>query len=214
MKITPEERLLKIIEGPVPSAGKQTKGALKSEFDLVSLEKKIKNLFFDKNNLNNLDLGKVNRAIAVVCAVFTIFWIFSFAREDFAFKERLEAIKAGAGLSVYKPENSRPMGVNIEGLMAGAAKRNIFKSSSQGNEAEALPGQTPKQQAPAQAGTPGDIKLVGIIWADNPQAMLENTKEQKTFLVNAGDNIGDLKVKKILSDKIIIGKGDQEWELR
>jgi hypothetical protein len=44
--------------------------------------------------------------------------------------------------------------------------------------------------------------------------MLEDAKEQKTYLVSPGDNIGDLKVKKILADKIIISKGGHEWELR
>ena len=216
-RTTPEERLLKIIEGtvhppvlvPLPKGGQ-----LKSAFNFERLKEKIKNFYSDKNNFNNLDLGKVNKAIAGVCAVFTIFWIFNFAREDFAFKERLEKIKIGAAGLLYKEQNSPSMNVNIGELIANAAKRNIFKLSAQGNEAEALLGQTPKQQSFAEAGRPSNVKLVGIIWTDNPQAMLEDTKEQKTYLVNAGDNIGDLKVKKVFSDKIILSKGAQEWELR
>ena len=220
-KITPEERLLKIIEGtvnPPPLALSAKGGELKFNLKTLNgyLEEKIKDLFSGKSNFNNLDLGKVNKAIAGVCAVFTIFWIFNFAREDFAFKERLEKIKIGAAAAVplYKEENGPSMGANITELMASAAKRNIFTLSSGSNGAEVLSGQTPKQQPSAEAGIPGGIKLVGIIWTDNPQAMLEDAKEQKTYLVSPGDNIGDLKVKKILADKIVIGKGAQEWELR
>jgi hypothetical protein len=217
---TPEERLLKIIEGTVnpapPSLALSAKGGgSKFKFDFGRLEEKVKNLFSDKSSLNNLDLGKVNKAIAGVCVVFTIFWIFNFAREDFVFKERLEKIKIGAAGSTYKEENGPSMYVRIGELMANAAKRNIFKWPSQGNEAvQVSTGPTLKQKASAVAGTSGGIKLVGIIWTDNPQAMLEDAKEQKTYLVSAGDNIGDLKIKKILSDKIIVSKGGQEWALR
>ena len=214
---TPEERLLKIIEGTVnpPPLALSTKGGeSKFKFDFGHLDEKIKNLFSDKSNFNNLDFGNVNKAIAGVCVVFTIFWIFNFAREDFVFKERLEKIKIGAAESIYKEENGPSMDANIGELMVSAAKRNIFKWPSQGNEAPVLTAQTPKQKAPAEVGIPGDIKLVGIIWTDNPQAMLEGSKEQKTYLVSAGDNIGGLKIKKILSDKIIVSKGEQEWALR
>ena len=217
---TPEERLLKIIEGTVnparPSLALSAKGGeSKFKFDFRHLEEKVKHLFSDKNSFNNLDLGNVNKAIAGVCVVFTIFWIFNFAREDFVLKERLEKIRIGAAGSLYKEENSLSMGANIGELMVSAAKRNIFKWPSQGNEAaQVSTGQTPKQKAPAEAGATGNIKLVGIIWTDNPQAMLEDAKEQKTYLVSAGDNIGDLKIKKILSDKIIVSKGGQEWALR
>ncbi len=152
--------------------------------------------------------------IACACVVFTIFWIFNFAREDAAFKERLEKIKAEAVGSVYKEENAPSMGANIGELMANVAKRNIFKLSSEENQAQVPISQTSRQRSTAGAGIPGDIKLVGIIWTDNPQAMMEDTKEQKTYLVSTGDNIGDLKIKKILSDKVIISKGEQEWELR
>jgi hypothetical protein len=221
-KITPEERLLKVIEGTVnPPAFAASVRGRELKFNLKALngylEEKIRNLYSGKNNFNNLDLGKANKVMAGVCVVFTVFWIFNFAREDFASKERLEKIKTGAAIAgpLYKEENSPSMGANIGELMANAAKRNIFKWASQGNgTAQAATGQTLKQQPSAEAGIPGGIKLVGIIWTDNPQAMLENAKEQKTYLVSPGDNIGDLKVKKIFADKIIVSKGAQEWELR
>jgi hypothetical protein len=224
-KITPEERLLKIIEGTVsPSpalparGGEISGGGLKFNLKALNdyLEKKIKNFHFDKNSLKNLDLGKANKIIAGVCVVFTVFWILNFAHEDFTSKERLEKIKIGAAVAgpIYKEENSLSRGANITELMAGATKRNIFTLSPQAKGAEVLPGQTPKGHPSAEAGIPGGIKLVGIIWTDNPQAMLEDAKEQKTYLVSLGDNIGDLKVKKIFADKIIMSKGAQEWELR
>ena len=71
-KITPEERLLKIIEGtvnPPPLAVSARARELKFNWKALNgyLEEKIKNLYSDKSNFNNLDLGKVNKAIAWVC---------------------------------------------------------------------------------------------------------------------------------------------------
>ncbi len=59
-----------------------------------------------------------------------------------------------------------------------------------------------------------NLKLVGIIWSDKPQAIIENTVENKTLLLNIGDQMDKVKIMKIYQDKVILGADGQEWELR
>jgi type II secretory pathway component PulC len=75
----------------------------------------------------------------------------------------------------------------------------------------------PKQevvQTQALEQAVSNYKLVGIIWSDTPQAMIEDTKAGKTNLLNENEIMGDFKIKKIERDKVIITKDKMEWELR
>lgn len=210
--MTPEERLLKIIEGPVVPITKRASAKIKNSLDLNSLIEKIKKFHFDKDAFKNLDLGKVNKVLICICAIFTVLWLFDFVREGFAFRARFNKNKAEAALLTYNEETMPALDEPINSLVNGSAKRNIFTLTAQQNQAEAA-GPTIGQEAQDNSAL-GGVKLVGIIWSDNPQAMLEDTKESKTFLVSTGDTVGDMKVKQILANKVIIGKEGKEWELR
>jgi hypothetical protein len=58
------------------------------------------------------------------------------------------------------------------------------------------------------------LKLVGISWSDDPDAMIEDTKALRTFFIKRGQMIGDLKVQAIFKDKVILSYGTEEVELR
>jgi type II secretory pathway component PulC len=58
-----------------------------------------------------------------------------------------------------------------------------------------------------------DINLVGIITGDNPQAVIEDKKTQKTYYVNKGQFIGEVLVENILEGKIIVSYKGQRYEL-
>jgi len=58
-----------------------------------------------------------------------------------------------------------------------------------------------------------DISLVGIISGENPQAVIEDKKAQKTFYVNKGQFIGEMQVEDIQEGKIIINYAGQKYEL-
>ena len=95
----------------------------------------------------------------------------------------------------------------MDSLTAAMGARNVFTltPSSSGTSGGAT----------AKLGpTSTNVKLVGIIWSDHPQAMLEDTQEQKTYLLGPGEQIGDVTIKKILQDKVILGNHEREWELR
>jgi len=58
-----------------------------------------------------------------------------------------------------------------------------------------------------------DISLVGIISGENPQAVIEDKKTQKTYYVTKGQFIGEMQVEDIQEGKIIINYAGQKYEL-
>jgi type II secretory pathway component PulC len=58
-----------------------------------------------------------------------------------------------------------------------------------------------------------DINLVGIISGDNPQAVIEDKKAQKTYYVSKGQSIGELQIEDIQEGKIILNYSGQKYEL-
>jgi len=59
-----------------------------------------------------------------------------------------------------------------------------------------------------------DLRLVGISWSENPDAMIEDTKAMRTFFVKRGQMIRDFKVKAIFKDRVVLIYKDEEVELK
>jgi hypothetical protein len=59
-----------------------------------------------------------------------------------------------------------------------------------------------------------DLKLVGISMSDDPDAMVEDTKFQKTYFVKSGSMIGDLRVAEITKDKVVLKYNKELFELK
>lgn len=58
-----------------------------------------------------------------------------------------------------------------------------------------------------------DFVLMGIISGDNPQAVIENKKAQKTYYLNKGQFIDGFQVADIQEGKVILGYDGQKFEL-
>ena len=55
--------------------------------------------------------------------------------------------------------------------------------------------------------------LSGIIGGDQPQAIIEDKKEGKTFFLNVGDTLGDIRIIAIEEGKVIVAVGNEQAEL-
>jgi len=201
--ITPEEKLLNIIESPdinrnkiVPSRDK--KGLQKNK--VFAWTGKIN---FDKKIIKFFELRFANKALFVLCGVFTLLGVFDFVKLKINLNGRLNEIKIQT-VSAGKKEIPIMPEIDITGLLKDAAQRNIFSF---------IP---PKENAVSEYELPvrPEYKLVGIIWSDTPQAMLENPDAQKTYLLSEGEQIDKITVKKIFKNKIILASEEEEWELR
>lgn len=196
-KITPEERLLKIIENPSAEKIKAPSPPAKSGAAAIS-----------RGEISRyLSLETVNKAAMVVCAFVTIFAVYDYLmfRDGLARRYR----EVTTGITPYKP-GGRSVDMlrdNMSGLLEKYKQRNIFSFLPP-------PAEGPSAAASETSRQITNLKLVGVIWSDNPQAMIEDVKDKKTFLVGAGDRVGELTVDKILRDRVMIAKDGKEWELR
>lgn len=201
--ITPEERLLKIIENPGPQRRRTI--VRPGQVSAASFKSWLKYLRINKDILKQIDLKTVNKIVAAVCVVVTIFWIVDFFMVGASLKKRLEQIRTGTVSLAPEAPKIEDSQVNLGDVIVQSRRRNIFTL---------LPPQPPVSKGAEATLAAGTMKLVGIIWSDNPQAMIEDSREQKTFLVGAGENIGEFRIKTILRNKVILLKGDEELELR
>lgn len=203
--ITPEERLLKIIENPNTQKRPVPLAAKVSSLGSGAIKDWLSGIRADKNLLKRINLSLINKTVAVICVIVTLIWIFDFARSGIAMAKRFKKVSSGE-YPAASEESKRPkIDVTLDEAATQAKRRNVFTF---------LPTKEEEASAVNIGPTLSNFKLVGILWSDNPQAMIENSKEQRTYFVSKGDKIGDLDVKNILKDKVMLGKDDQEWELR
>jgi len=203
--MTPEERLLKIIENP----DTQKKPASLTDKlrlpDPGSIKGWFTGLRADKNLLKRINLKVINKRAAVTCVIVTLIWVVDFGSGGIRLSKRFKSVSSGENI-VPSEEGKQPkIDVTVDEAVTQVKRRNIFTFLPTKEEAAAAVNVGP---------TLSNFKLVGILWSDNPQAMIENSQEQRTYFVSKGDKIGDLDVRNILKDKVILGKDDQEWELR
>jgi len=58
------------------------------------------------------------------------------------------------------------------------------------------------------------LKLVGISWSDNPDAIIEDERTKQTYFVKKGGMVGDVRVQSVFRDKVILQVGQEAIELR
>ena len=87
----------------------------------------------------------------------------------------------------------------------GIANRQVFKIAYAGN--------TESFTNAAGSGSLRDFSLVGIISGDNPQAIMQENKTQKTYYLNKGQAIAEYTIEDVLPDKVILNAGGRRYEL-
>ncbi len=91
--------------------------------------------------------------------------------------------------------------------LSSVQQRDIFKMGAKPVEEEAVP-----------TGKIIDLcsvlRVVGISWSDDPDAMVEDTKVNRTYFIKKGDSVGELMVKEIQKDRVVMTLGDQQMEIR
>lgn len=205
--LTPEEKLLRIIESPPGAMGPMRVPRRRQD---LQLNWKLLRAKYGDRVKDLLNLKAVNVALVFLGALATIFlaidfWL-SLPRKSVI--EQLELLAKTQGVGDLAIERLDPLSVYLQEI----TPRNIFS----------LPvpaAQTPSAQTSAQlearaASLTADLKLVGIIWSEAPQAMIEDSKDGRTYLLNRGAKIKSGRVKDILKDRVILSYDDQEVELR
>lgn len=90
-------------------------------------------------------------------------------------------------------------------------ERNIFKMGAKNIP---LAARVPEGQESKIKKLTGGLKLVGISWSDDPDAMVEDTETARTFFIKRGQMIGEVKVRAIFKDRVILSYFGEEVELK
>lgn len=203
--ITPEERLLKIIENPNVKIRPLPIGAKIKSLGRAPLKSLFAGFHIDKNDFKKFNLKLANKVMVIICALITFIWLYNFINMGIKLAKRFRQITIDTVQTGQEEAKLPKIDVSIDEAATEIKRRNMFTF---------LPSKEEAQAAVNIGLTLGNLKLVGILWSDNPQAMIENSKEQKTYFVSKSDRIGDIEIRNILRDKVIVGKGTEEWELR
>jgi len=194
-KLTPEEKLLHIIEN-TKTAGQSNSpsGAGRKGFHIPSLKlgslSSIMKSF--KINPKQLSLRDANKVLIVFGTIATIFAFFYIAKEGKFVQEKMSDLKnmdiRQDPLSIDMSNSGRP---NESSYIAGTLKNNPF---------HLLPATDEVVEKKAVETT--DFTLVGILWADRAQAIIEDVAANQTYMVYEGDSIDNYKVVQITQTEV------------
>lgn len=191
-KESSDEKLLKLIEGSskvphMPSVGiMRKKKNLNAVFSIAKFKPKL-NLF------------NANKFLFVISVFLTIVFFYNFIAGNrySASGFLLDAIKNVSSFTKPKPDGNKGF-LTIQEYLDSLDRRNIFLTAgvSQKSEIDAI----------AIEGLVKDLKLVGVIWSSNPEAMIEDAVEQKTYLLKKGDKFlnDKFKVKDVTRNSAIL----------
>jgi hypothetical protein len=176
------------------AAGKAGPGAL--EF--------VRGLFTDSRNQLNL---KLVNALLLACVV-VLAVRFGYVI-DGAYK-KMHAIDFRLTADVSGELREKSVLKKLDYYLDKVKKRDIFRMGAEARPENALEAAPSSKVAEATQ----NLRLVGISWSDDPDAMVEDTKTLKTFFVKKGQSIGDVKVENITREKVILRLDRELIELR
>jgi len=197
--ITPEEKLLKLIKGD-----KKPKAQAAAVYVSLNPEKdKIVRKFVPQKYIHFLNLKKIIAAAFIAsCIYLFINLLYPFFGLNKLNIPKIIPERPKESLSVQK-DALKP----AEYYISAAKSRQLFAAET------ALP--EGKAQVTSVAGPElmKNFGLVGIISGENPQAIIEDKKNLKTYYVSKGQTIDQFKVVDIQEGKIILGYSGQVYEL-
>jgi len=219
-KQTSDERLLKLIEGSTdPAKHRQTvisapskgmPGLKPIKFDMAQAKTFIKNI--------KIGLFTINKALIGISALLIVLFFYVLAsgpavsNSNAAYFVDSDAASIAKLVSAKATQNLSRKIFPIQEL-----KRNIFLVF--GSKAAATEQGPAQAQNPLLAETVKDLKLVGIIWSNSPEVMIENSKDARTYTLKKGDSLNEqCKVKEISRNSATLqmntDSGVQEYEIR
>ncbi len=216
-KSTPEEQLLDLIEKGDSFKSlrpKQKKSTFGSFFNLrkfwlffPSLKRTLRTqLTRLKGRIKEPNLKVLNKVLIGIAVALIAYLIADFTIRQPDINQISKKISTGAGQR-FKEEpkaDIRPFLYYLEMVQ----RRNIFSpvvlKSAESTDADAKK---------LLVSLVGELKLVGISWSENPEAMIEDKKAKKTYFLKTGDMINKLQVEDISKDRVILSHDGKKMEL-
>ncbi|MCK9555380.1 hypothetical protein M0R36_06160 [bacterium] len=212
---TPEEQLLDLIEkGDDLSSGKIRKRRL-SPFGFSGIKgfiyvSRIKSRAFFSGILKSVkepNLKLINNLLLVLICIVFGFSLFDFLVRSPGIEEFFRNIHTGAFDKPVAGEEKQ--GRPFLHYLEIVRRRNIF------SPLEIKRFQKEEKTVVNVQDMVSDLALVGISWdKDDPVAMIEDKKNQRTYFLKKGDTFSDFRVEEIFSDRVIIKSGANKIEMK
>lgn len=213
-KQTSDERLLKLIEGSSDAKRRQN--------GQQAPKKTLTGMLPGKLNLSSLKgwkgfrikLFDLNRGLIGFAGLITIVFVYSLfsgqvSKSTAAYFNPADAASVSKIISAIQAQ-----GLMRKNILGQDIKRNIFAPS--GSKTSAYT----QQEGMDLTEQTKDLKLVGIVWSANPEIMIENAKDSRTYLLKKGDSFNNdmIKVKEISRNsatlEILTDSGSKIYEIR
>jgi len=207
---SPEEQLLNLIEkgdGAKPERLREKKSFPSSAAILTKLSPFTK-LAGDavKKIKINLNLELANKILTVLCVLLVVYSIFDFI---FNSKDVEKFYNKAAALKFIKQEEKDIVTLRpFLYYLTLVQRRNIFSPVELVNAVDQS-----KERKKALQDLIADLKMVGISWGEEPQAMIESKKTNQTYFLKKGETINGLKIEEILTNKVILSYEGEKGEL-
>lgn len=221
--LTPEKQLLKLIEEPSAKGPLHVALISRQGLSLLSPGAWIGRFaffrqgfgrWFGANKKRALDIKAVNNLLIFCALGLGVYFAVNFSVSLVNFSRMPEL---GLKEDTVRPDKSAPVNdvgkrKSVSDYLERIALRDIFKMGPK----KAAPGDKSTETEPSQKVIDeiAGLKLVGISWSKDPDAMIEDTRSLKTFFVKRGQMIGNVLVQAIFKDKVVLMYAGQEIELK
>ena len=216
-KPTPEEQLLNLIEdgeGPSTLRLKRKKSSAFSFISLsalVSVFARLKIAIKDglaqlRGGIDEPNLKVWNRVLAVAAIILFVYLTADFTLRRLDIKQFTKRVSAAGGRSFQGNvlADLRPFLYYLEMVQ----RRDIF------SPVKLISAEDPEDEAKKLLSVLiKDLRLVGISWGKDPQVIIEDAKDNKTYFLKTGDTINKFKINAILKDKVILESEGQKMDL-
>jgi hypothetical protein len=206
---SPEEKLLSLIKNKskkpddkfessnVPQASPIESIAAKADERIAGV---IKSEIFKSKMFEPARIKKVNRYLILILGLLFLYFVIDLivARPYKSVQSIIAKSGAQTPSNEGLPQTRKIVVVKDYSEYASAKSRNTVFGKSQGSAGDASEGME-------VTGSVSDrVSLVGIIAGDNPQAIIEDRRAQKTYYVNKGESFEGYTVEDILVDKVVL----------
>ena len=220
--ITPEKQLLKLIEDPKSKTTAVSAQAIKHQgLSLFSFSAWIGRISFFKDwfkrrlqrpKYHGFNTKIISKALGICIFVLAFYFISNLFTSLVNFKKMPDLLE-------MKKEDLKPVSFQeasvskkaVSYFLEKVRQRDIFKM---GHKEQVTSEVAIKNPSSTIIEATQHLKLVGISWSNDPDAMIEDTKASRTFFVKRGQLIGEIKVQAIFKDKIVLSYAGEEIELR
>lgn len=215
--LNPEKDLLKLIEKPIAKesiAASVIRRRSLSFFSLTALRGRFAFLKshwreFDFRRVRELDIKVVNRGLEFFIFLLAFYFIASLSTNIFSLSRPLDLKVNMEKAAELKSASFDSILKTASYYLEKARGRDIFRRGRdkvdnllKGPSARAL-------EATAH------LRLVGISWSADPDAMIEDTRNPRTLFLKKGQLIdNEIKLEAIFKDKIVLSYKGEEVELK